>query len=462
MPEADLGIHFARTGREVSVWQAFPGRRPLAPWFGCTPVPDAEQSDRYAASLRGPVLPRKRLAYVHVPFCANHCLFCAFYRSPAHADAMEGYASLPIAELVGECESPAVALAPVHAVYLGGGTPTALAEADLARLLETLTRRLPLAPDCEISVEGRVLHFDSGKIDACLEAGANRFSIGVQSFDTRVRRAQGRRASREELIRFLESVRDRDRATLVLDLLIGLPGQTPDVFERDLDACVGLEPDGVDLYPLNLFANSPLHRAIAAGKLAPGAPLPEIGALYARGVERLRRAGWRQISNTHFARTTRERNLYNLLIKQGADCLAYGAGAGGSLGDVRYSIEPDPGRYADAVEAGRKPLAGVSEAGPHRRLFDVVVGGLEQGRLDLARVDPLAPALVQPLIAQWHAAGLLHDADCVLRLTIAGRFWATNLARSLVDVLSGGQTSIGTEPFPVRRTSPPITRRMTA
>ncbi|CAG0985015.1 Anaerobilin synthase [Myxococcaceae bacterium] len=435
----DPGLHFARVGGDP-VRDAFPARRPVPPWNGRSPVAAEEIGSRWERALSSAPTARKRLAYVHVPFCANHCLFCGFYRSPARPEALDAYASLVIAELDLEASRPGVSGAPVHAVYLGGGTPTALAAGELARLLRALRHRLPLAPDCEITVEGRVLHFDPEKIDACLDAGANRFSIGVQTFDTAVRRHQGRRTSREELVRFLEALRDRERAAIVFDLLIGLPGQTRDVWRRDLETCIELEPDGVDLYALNVFPGTPLHRAIEAGKSEAASPLVEIGSFYAEGVERLMAAGWRQISNSHFARTTRERNLYNLLIKQGADCLAYGAGAGGSLGRLSYSIEPDPERWAAAIEGGSKPLVAMREAGPAQAVHDAIVAGLEQGRLDLARARVPEIERIEPLLAQWHAAGLLEDGGPVLRLTTAGRFWSTNLARALADFLAPAAT----------------------
>src|SRR5690606_11158364 len=110
------------------------------------------------------------------------------------------FADLVAAEIEHEAAAPVIAGQPVEAVYLGGGTPSALTAEELSRLLRTVRRCLPLAPDCEITVEGRIIHFDPDKVDACLDAGANRFSIGVQSFDTAVRRRQGRRSSNEEAI----------------------------------------------------------------------------------------------------------------------------------------------------------------------------------------------------------------------------------------------------------------------
>lgn len=105
----------------------------------------------------------------------------------------------------------------ITAIYLGGGTPSALTASELSGLLLTLRRHLPVAADCEITVEGRIIHFDDEKVVACLEAGANPFSIGVQSFDTEVRRRQGRRASREEAITFLGRLKRYDGAAIVID-----------------------------------------------------------------------------------------------------------------------------------------------------------------------------------------------------------------------------------------------------
>src|SRR5690606_22677630 len=106
-------------------------------------------------------------------------------------------------------------------------------------------------------------HFEDEKVAASIEAGANRFSIGIQSFDTAVRQRQGRKASREVAIDFVERLVDRGDATVVVDMIFGLPLQTPEVWAQDLLTCSGLGPDGVDIYALNVFPTTPLHGAIA-------------------------------------------------------------------------------------------------------------------------------------------------------------------------------------------------------
>ncbi len=439
MTAADLTPHFANLGGDP-IRDAFAARRAVLPWRNKRPLPQEQMTSTWARLMSSHRSPKKRLAYIHVPFCANHCLFCGFYRNTYTEEAASSYANLIVEEIEREATATTVEGQLVEAVYLGGGTPSALSAAELSHILTTVKRCLPLAPDCEITLEGRIIHFDPDKIDACLEAGVNRISIGVQSFDTTVRRRQGRRASKGEAIRFLEAIRDRDRAALVIDLLYGLPGQTDGVWSEDLRIAADLTPDGVDLYGLNLIPGTPLHKAIGIGKFSAAATLKDIGVMYRAGVEFLAAKGWTQVSNSHWARTPRERNIYNLRIKEGADCLAYGSGAGGTLGQYSYGIAADLRSYRDAVRAGRKPIDGIRVSDSLQPVRDVITAGLEIGRLDLDRIDlPDGGNLrtwVAPLLEQWRAAGLVSLSGNVVSLTTAGRFWYGNLIFAFDAVLS--------------------------
>lgn len=270
---------------------------------------------------------RKRLVYLHIPFCATHCTFCGFYQNRFEEDRCTRYTNALLREIEMEADSPLHQSAPIHAVYFGGGTPSALAAQDLASIITTLRERLPLAPDCEITIEGRVLNFDDERIDACLDAGANRFSIGIQSFNSKIRKKMARTSDGASAIAFMEGLVRRDRAAVVCDLLFGLPGQDAKLWGKDLAIARDIGLDGVDLYALNLLPNTPLGKAVETGRTSVPSPA-ERRDLYLQGCDFMDQAGWRCISNSHWARTTRERNLYNLLIKQGADCLAFGSGAG--------------------------------------------------------------------------------------------------------------------------------------
>lgn len=176
--------------------------------------------------------PRKdrSTAYIHIPFCRNRCLYCDFYKYPADRSASQSYTDALIRELRVDRGKPAVADYPVHAVYLGGGTPTVLEPDDLTRLFEAVWRTLPLSNDCEITVETSVEDLDETTLAICLAAGVNRFSIGVQSFDTAVRKSLGRRCNRQTVVENLSRARDADAAAVIIDLIYGLPGQNMTVW----------------------------------------------------------------------------------------------------------------------------------------------------------------------------------------------------------------------------------------
>lgn len=452
MDTVDLTRFFADVEGDV-ISNAFPSRRAVMPWRDRRPLGEDDIAEIWPGLLSECGSPRRRLAYIHVPFCANHCLFCGFYRNAYTAAQTATYTDLLISEIERESSEAGIRHHPIDAVYLGGGTPSALSAGELTRIIKTVRRHLPLSPDCEITLEGRIIHFDDDKIDASLDAGVNRISIGVQCFDTAVRRRQGRRASKEEAIRFISGIRDRGRAAVVIDLLYGLPGQSLDVWREDLRIAADLAPDGVDLYGLNLIPGSPLHRAVASGKQQP-TTLQNLGAMYGAGATYLGAKGWRQISNSHWARTPRERNRYNLRIKQGSECLAYGSGGGGTIGRYSYNVTGDLQAYGDGIAGGRKPIGGISLGDDLAIARHYVTAGFEVGHLDLGGLDvphiPDAKALFLPLLEQWQRAGLLVMEGDVANLTLPGRFWYSNLIAAFNDVISStapaSQTTHGASP----------------
>src|SRR5690606_31087890 len=126
----------------------FASRRAVMPWRGARPLALEEIPAAWSRMMSGRASGRDRVAYLHVPFCANHCLFCGFYRNAHTPQAAAAYADLVTAEIAREAAAPVVRDRPVGALYLGGGTPSALSAGDLVRVLEAARRALPLADDC--------------------------------------------------------------------------------------------------------------------------------------------------------------------------------------------------------------------------------------------------------------------------------------------------------------------------
>lgn len=296
--------------------------------------------------------------YAHVPFCRHRCTFCPFYLNLCYQDFSAHYAKLLeyeihlTAEILGELRHTR----PVHALYFGGGTPGDLEAEDLARLLRALRDQFTFTPETEVTVEGRIRDFTPAKGRAWTEAGANRFSLGLQSTDTALRRRLGRLADREEIRRVLNDLGESG-AVLIVDLIYGLPGQVTGSIAEDIRFLAEETPlDGLDLYALRRFPQAPLEQAVASGRLPPFPDEAEKNALLAEGEAALRQYGFEPFSPRHWRRTPRERSLYNQCAQREADILPFGSAAGGRLGPYQISSERAYEAYIEALQNARKPV----------------------------------------------------------------------------------------------------------
>jgi anaerobilin synthase len=428
---------FAREGVDP-LTAAFEKKITVHAGFSGHPVPDTSRNRTMEQLLSRP-RQKQSAIYIHVPFCETHCLYCGFYNRAYGRDQSVRFTDTLLREIDLWQAHAAANQGPVHAVYIGGGTPTALESHDLERLLKTVTTRFPLANDCEITVEGRIHNFTPEKMDACLAGGANRFSIGVQTFHTDLRQSMRRIADRDRIIAFLGELKAYGRAVVVIDLIYGFPGQTMEMWHRDIDDFLSLDLDGLDLYQLNLFPASPLARAIEKGTFPAAAGLPFQAELFAEGVSRLEAVRYRRLTVGHWGRTTRERNIYNHLMKGPSECLGYGPGAGGCLNGHYFFVESDLDTWRTAVDMNKKPLAILMAPHPMADLDKTIAAGFDLGRINLTQTGSAFPgsakAILAPLIEQWQRAGLIQMDGDWLELTMAGQFWHVNLAQLMIDFL---------------------------
>ena len=412
--------------------KAFPERQALMPVWGGVPMPRPQWQNIWKKKLPH-ATDVDALAYLHIPFCANHCVFCGFYHNAWKDSQSSVYTDKIIEEMAAEAEVR-TGNGKIRAVYFGGGTPTALLTEDLVRLIRACYQYLPLAEDCEFTIEGRMSHFDLEKAQACIEAGANRISIGVQTFNTAIRRRLGRKHSGDEAFEYLAKLCELD-AVIVADLMFGLPNQTDDVWQNDIARAAELPLSGLDTYAFNLYPMLPINRMIEKGAF-PTPPGFDIQAdQYAYTVETLLEKGWEQVSNSHFAYPGRgERNRYNTLIKSDIPCLAFGSGAGGNFGGFSYQVQGDLESYL-ATPKGEKNIAFMSGHSPNKALLSKVQHDIETGRLNPLLFDGNKTA--QKLIAQWQEMQLFKepDSDGLIRLNTSGRYWSPTLIRKLMLTL---------------------------
>ena len=347
---------------------------------------------------------------------------------------MSRYMAALCEQLTRAAKTPLVQSQSFSAVYVGGGTPTDMAAGDLA-LLANAIGRFPLTSDVELTLEGRLNGFDDAKWETALAGGFNRFSFGVQSFDTRVRQQAARFDDRETLLARLGALTRHDEAVIAADLIFGLPGQDDFVWRQDVADVMASGVHGVDLYQLIAMAGTNLARAGEKGTLGWAADGPQRAAMYAQGAQTLEAGGWQRLSCSHWRRTPAERSRYNQMAKCGAEILPFGAGAGGNIHGHGLMQGRDLAAWHEALAEGRRPPGMVMGQTPDVRIDGLLRGGLDAGWLDLTCLPAPLRAHLLPLFERWQAHGLVELGQERLELTLAGRFWNVNLQAGLFEYL---------------------------
>jgi oxygen-independent coproporphyrinogen-3 oxidase len=410
-----------------------PPARALGVWRGKMAQPAARET--------------KRAAYIHIPFCRRICLYCGFFQNYTDAAAETLYVDHLVKELESEKNEPYLTGGTINTVFFGGGTPSALSGANIARILRAVKNCLPLANDCEITLEARVSDLTDDKLEAWFAGGVNRVSVGVQSFDGAVRQSVGRLDGKEECIKRLANIASYNQASVIIDVIYGLPGQTAACFMEDLAIIDALPIDGMDLYQLSIFKDGPLVKAIGAGALPPAATPAEQARMFAGAVQWLDERAYFRLSNCHWAKSSRERSLYNLLVKSGAEIFPYGSGAGGNIGGLSMMLHRDLKKYCEAVARGEKPIMVSFAQTANSSLHSAVGRQLELGYLNLTELaEKYGGTLsgLEILLGLWTQRGLFKKEAVLYRLSVAGQFWIKTLAPTLseyADALLAAETA---------------------
>lgn len=271
--------------------------------------------------------------YLHVPFCASRCPYCDFFTQKPVGDALTVYAETMKTELRDTRDKTISA----DSVYFGGGTPSVLPDGLFAELLDTVRDCFTVTDDAEITVEcnpsSDLEHF----LPAAADAGVNRVSLGMQSAVDAERRKLGRLAGRKRVEEALSIARSCGIENLTLDVMLGVPEQTPESLEETLAFVIDSGVPHVSAYMLKLEEGTVFYRRADALDL-PGEDL--VRDLYLQTVETLEAAGLRQYEISNFARPGFE-SRHNLKYWHCEEYLGFGPSAHSFFRGERFYRKPD-------------------------------------------------------------------------------------------------------------------------
>ncbi len=361
--------------------------------------------------------------YVHMPWCVRKCPYCDFnsHAVPENLPAAD-YIRALIADL--EQDLPLVWGRPVQSIYFGGGTPSLFSAGHIAEFLSAARARLDLRPDIEITLEANPGTIEHDSFTAYAQAGINRVSLGVQSFDDDALRRIGRIHGRQEIDQSLQLLKSAGISNFNIDLMYALPGQSPAQSRRDIELAISAGPAHISFYQLTIEPNT----AFAAQP--PTLPVDDVAwDMQQTGADLLEAAAWEQYEISAFAQAGRQ-SRHNMNYWRYGDFLAIGAGAHGKITlpaqntVQRYAKHRHPRRYLQAVESGDW-LAQKSVLSNRERVFEFFLNQLrlKQG----VYIDDFSPRTglpwqqVESRVQQAIDKGLLEI--CQERLRPTGLGW---------------------------------------
>ena len=280
--------------------------------------------------------------YIHIPFCARKCRYCDFNSIVSESDTINRY--------MDALESELRALGDRYVfetVYIGGGTPSILSEAQFEKMLHAVTRRVSSYGIQEFTVEANPGTLTRHKIGLLKEYMVNRISLGVQSFQERHLSFLGRIHSGNDARDAFTSLREAGFGNINIDLIFGHPGQSPDDWERDLQAALELNPEHISTYALTYEEGTSLTGDLENGVIQ---ELDEYTALemYKTSIRCLAQNGYHHYEISNFAKQGRE-CVHNLVYWKNLGYAGVGAGAFSFIDGVRTSNEKDIDKYIDGI-----------------------------------------------------------------------------------------------------------------
>ena len=318
--------------------------------------------------------------YVHVPFCARKCLYCAFYSEASSGELIERY----VDALIRELERVGADLRP-RTIFFGGGTPSILSLRQWERVFRAMERH-PLSGVKEWTVECNPATVSLDKAKLLRSAGVNRISLGVQSFNETLLDRLGRVHSRQMAYNSFDILRQAGFDNLNLDLMFAIPGQTLEVWRETLAEATALGSEHLATYEVIYEEDTPLYDQLKAGKFQVDEDLA--CAMYEELVEHTAKAGLQQYEVANFARGTAINSqlstidfpsnacLHNLNYWQGGSFYGLGPSATTYVRGVRTKNGSNTQLYCDQLEQGRHPVESREQLAPLARAGETAAFGL--------------------------------------------------------------------------------------
>ena len=383
--------------------------------------------------------------YIHIPFCASRCAYCDFCSSTGGEKRMPKYQDALLSH-IRESERQLNAYL-TDTVYFGGGTPSYYGAKRICELFNALKTHAQVLKSAEVTVECNPDSVTESGLQALRKEGVNRLSIGMQSANDDILKLIGRRHNFRQVERAVAMARKAGFDNISLDLIYGLPSQTPSDWADTLSKALALRPEHLSCYGLKLEEGTALY----AYKDSPFLPSDDEQAdMYLYTVETLQGFDYAQYEISNFALKGYE-SRHNLKYWNLDEYMGFGASAHSFVGGVRYSYVADVQGYIDGVNGvqGAKLLDEYERSSPLDRASEYIMLGLRTTRgisgEEYRRIYPSDFSHMEHLLGQFAKKGWAVEEQGRWRLTTTGFLISNPLIGALLEAQA--QQKISTAPW---------------
>ena len=364
--------------------------------------------------------------YIHIPFCATKCYYCAFNTYTFHKEQAKAY----LQALRTEIALYASETEPLQTIFIGGGTPSILSANALAQLFTDIHQHFRITSDAEITVECNPGTVDTEKLRIMRDNGVNRLSFGLQAMQDEMLKQLGRIHSVAEFLESYHLARDGGFENINIDLIFALPEQTMEMWHDTLNGAIALAPDHISAYNLVMEEATPFYESWQAGELH--LPTEDTEAdMFQYTIETLTMHGYEHYEICNFAKPDRHAR-HNLVYWNNRPCIGLGAGAWGYINGVRYSNIRGIAPYIKQLSDRNKPIADTERLTGHAEKAETLMLALRkrEGISVEAYQDRFGEEIevvFGSVLKKWMDLGLLERTATHLRLTARGLFLANEV-----------------------------------
>lgn len=369
--------------------------------------------------------------YVHVPYCKQFCTFCPYHKSVYGAterDVQNRMFHAFARELEMYAARPQVAGRKVSTIYFGGGDPSVISIEQQDIIWSALRKNFDIDANVDVTMEGTALSFlDAEKLAFMKEQGVTRVSFGIQTFEERLRPQLNLEPTVTQLFEAIGNIQRSGIASFSFDMMYNLPGQTDDMFYRDLEIVRGIDAQSVDFYALNLYPNTTYLKQVNQEKFGKKPSNAREVWMYREIMRLTREWSYNQTSSVSVSRTARDSHLGFDQFLRGYPMIGIGPSSRSFVAGRNYRNHSSDERYLKDIDAGLLPVeAGAPFSSTHEENRPFVFFPIRL-KLEWPIVErsPRNQAIVEGLIRDGYA----RKSEGFLELSEEGRVWAGNIQR---------------------------------